>query len=147
MFEDVSRNFSRYGIKTEWFREDLRAIQKPDLVLITSLMTYWYPGIQEVIRIIKENFSDTPVVLGGIYATLCQNHGTASSGADRVVTGSGEAKILSLVGTYTGFSTNPKFDPDDLNTYPYPALDLQNKISYIPLLTSKIGRASCRERV
>ena len=137
VFEDVSRNFSRYGIKTEWFREDLRAIQKPDLVLITSLMTYWYPGVQEVIRIIKENFSDTPVVLGGIYATLCQNHGTASSGADRVVTGSGEAKILRLVGTYTGFSTNPKFDPDDLNTYPYPALDLQNKISYIPLLTSR----------
>jgi radical SAM superfamily enzyme YgiQ (UPF0313 family) len=100
-------------------------------------MTYWYPGVQEVIRIIKEVFSDTPVVLGGIYATLCQNHGTGNSGADRVVTGSGEDKILKLVGAYTGFSTNPKFDPDDLNTYPYPALDLQNRIPYVPLITSR----------
>jgi radical SAM superfamily enzyme YgiQ (UPF0313 family) len=31
----------------------------------------------------------------------------------------------------------PKFDPDDLDTYPYPAFDLQHKINYVPLLTSR----------
>ena len=32
--EDVPRNYCRYGIKIEWFREDLLSIQKPDLIFI-----------------------------------------------------------------------------------------------------------------
>jgi radical SAM superfamily enzyme YgiQ (UPF0313 family) len=82
-------------------------------------------------------------VLGGIYATLCQNHGERNSGADRIVAGCGEAGILKLVEAYTGFSTSPKFDPDNLNTYPYPALDLLYRIPYVPLLTSKGCPFSC----
>ena len=94
--EDVSRNYCRYGIKTKWFREDLLSIQKPDLIFITSLMTYWYHGLQETIKIIKEIFPDVPVVLGGIYASLCSDHAVDHSGADRVVTGHGERYILEL---------------------------------------------------
>lgn len=151
VIEDVPRNFSRYGIKPEWFREDLKALPDsdfgpdfgPDLVLITSFMTYWYPGVQETIKIVKETFPDVPVVLGGIYATLCSDHAVSHSGTDRVFTGSGEKTILKLAGDYTGFSISPKFDPDDLDTYPYPAFDLQQKIPYIPLLTSKGCPFSC----
>ena len=47
--EDVPRYFSRYGIKPQWFQTDLRQQRPPDLVLVTSLMTYWYPGVQETI--------------------------------------------------------------------------------------------------
>ena len=31
----------------------------------------------------------------------------------------------------------PAFDPDNLDSYPYPALDLQRQIGYVPLLTSR----------
>ena len=68
--EDIPRNFCRYGIKNEWFREELLSIPKPELVLVTSLMTYWYPGVQETIRVIKEIFPQVPIILGGIYASL-----------------------------------------------------------------------------
>ncbi len=141
--EDVDRNFSRYGIREEWFRQDLLAAPIPDIVLVTSLMTYWYPGVQNTIRMIKEIFSDTPVILGGIYATLCYDHAVRCSGADKVVTGSGEKDILRLVEGFTGFSADYKFDPDDINTYPYPAYDLQRKISYVPILTSRGCPFSC----
>jgi radical SAM superfamily enzyme YgiQ (UPF0313 family) len=141
--ENVSRNYCRYGIKIKWFREDLFSIQKPDLIFITSLMTYWYPGLQETIKIIKEIFPDVPVVLGGIYASLCTDHANAHSGADRVVAERGEEYILKLVGEYTGYFATQMFDPHDLNTYPYPAFDLQNKIAYIPLLTSRGCPFSC----
>jgi radical SAM superfamily enzyme YgiQ (UPF0313 family) len=141
--EHVPRNFSRYGIMLEWFREELELIPKPDLVLVTSFMTYWYPAIKETIRIIKQTYSDIIVILGGIYAALCNEHAVLHSGADIVLAGPGEKYILKLAENYTGFSVRPKFDPDDLDTFPYPAFDLQRKISYIPILTSKGCPFSC----
>lgn len=140
---DVPRNFSRYGIDPSWFREDLVMVPIPDLILVTSLMTYWYPGVQETIRILKETFPDVPVVLGGIYATLCYDHAVLNSGADRVVKGNADGDILNLAADITGYSAKMKFDPDGLDTYPYPAFDLQHKITYVPLLTSKGCPFSC----
>ena len=142
--EDVPRNFSRYGIRKKWFREDLRSISRPDLVLVTSLMTYWYPGVQETISVIREILPDVPIVLGGIYASLCHDHAANYSGADRVETGAGEEKILELVGDITGFSVTTKFAPNDLDTYPYPAFELQRKITYVPLLTSRGCPFACK---
>ena len=102
--EDIPRNFSRYGIKEKWFREDLLCIQKPDLVLVTSMMTYWYTGVTETIGVIKDIFPDVTIVLGGIYASLCHEHALNCSGAHRIQTGPGEKHILKLVGEHTGFS-------------------------------------------
>ncbi|MDF1593890.1 MAG: cobalamin-dependent protein [Desulfobacterales bacterium] len=137
VFEDVPRNYSRYGIRPEWFRQDLRELAQPDLVLVTSLMTYWYPGVQETIRVIKEIFPEPTVILGGIYATLCREHAVDHSGADLITPGPGEGIILELASRHTGFSAECRFDPEDMNTYPYPAFDLQRRVNYVPLLTSK----------
>jgi radical SAM superfamily enzyme YgiQ (UPF0313 family) len=142
--EDVPRKFSRYGIPPEWLRSDLRALPRPDLILMTSLMTYWYPGLQETIEVLKAAWPDVPVVLGGIYASLCRDHAEEHSGADHVATGPAEDFILRLVGDFTGFSVNPVFDSDDLDTYPYPAFELQSKITYIPLLTSRGCPFKCK---
>ncbi len=145
LFSDIPRNFSRYGIKKEWFKNDLKAIPKPDLVLITSMMIYWYPGVQETIRKIKEIYPDVPIILGGVYATLCEKHAVEYSGADHVATGMGEEYILKLVKEYTGFSTNifSGFDSKNPDAYPYPVFELQNKINYVPLLTSRGCPFSC----
>jgi len=142
--EDIPRNFSGYGIKEKWFREDLLCIQKPDLVLMTSMMTYWYTGITETIGIIKDIFPDVTIVLGGIYASLCHEHALNCSGAHRIQTGPGEKHILKLVSEHTGFSVTPTFDSDDLDTYPYPTFELQRKITYIPLQTSKGCPFACK---
>jgi radical SAM superfamily enzyme YgiQ (UPF0313 family) len=142
--EDIPRNFSRYGIKKKWFREDLLSRPKPDLVLVTSMMTYWYPGVQETISVIKEIFPDVTIILGGIYASLCHEHAQNYSGAHHVVKGSGEKHILKLVSDYTGFFVKAKFNPDDLDTHPYPAFELQRKITYIPLLTSRGCPFACK---
>jgi radical SAM superfamily enzyme YgiQ (UPF0313 family) len=136
-FNDVPRFFSRYGIKPQWLKEDLLKLRPPDLVLVTSLMTYWYPGVLETIRIIKSIFPQTPVVLGGIYARLCLDHAQNNSGADRVIAAPAEKILLALVQELTGFSATPAFDPSDLDSYPYPALNLQTRINYIPLVTSR----------
>ncbi len=135
--DDVPRYFSRYGIKSQWFKDDLLRQARPDLILVTSLMTYWYPGVQETIEIIRSVFPQTPIVLGGIYARLCPEHAKKNSGADHVADGPAEKNLFSLVRRYTGYSVDPAFDPQHLDSYPYPALDLQTKLNYVPLLTSK----------
>ncbi len=132
----IQRTYCRYGILPEWLEQDVKALPKPDLILVTSLMTYWYPGVFETIRAVKRIYPDVPVVLGGIYATLCHEHARAFSGADIVLSGPGETRVFEVIRQLTGFETPLQFDPDDLDTYPYPAFDLQRKIAYIPLLTS-----------
>ncbi|WP_373501837.1 radical SAM protein [Desulfococcus sp.] len=142
-FFDIPRNFSRYGIEPEWFRADLAAIPAPDLILVTSLMTYWYPGVQETIQALRAYFPGVPVILGGIYATLCTDHAAMHAGADRVVSGDGIRPIFSWIESFTGYRAGLRFDPEDLDAWPYPAFDLQRAIGYVPLLTSRGCPFSC----
>jgi radical SAM superfamily enzyme YgiQ (UPF0313 family) len=135
--EDVPRYFSRYGVKPQWFKTDLGNQRPPDLILLTSLMTYWYPGVQETIKIIRSIWPNTPIVLGGIYARLCPGHAQRHSGADTVATEPAEKSLFALIRQFTGCSITPSFDAGNLDSYPYPALDLQSQISYVPLLTSR----------
>ena len=134
---DVQRTFSRYGIKPDWLEEDLQALEPPHLILITSLMTYWYTGVRETIAMLRAHFPDTAIILGGIYASLCHEHAIKNLGADDVFRGPAEDALFDLVAQYTLVKTAPRFNPRNLDSYPYPALDLQNRVSYVPLMTSR----------
>jgi radical SAM superfamily enzyme YgiQ (UPF0313 family) len=136
VLEDIERTYCRYGIEPAWFQADLAALDPPDLILVTSLMTYWYPGVIECIRKTKEIYPEVPLVLGGVYARLCSDHARAASGADEVVTDRGES-LLALVARHTGYQTPPQFDLSEWRAWPYPALDLQHRVGYIPLLTTR----------
>ena len=141
---DVPRRYSRYGIQPDWFREDLEGLSKPDLVLLTSLMTYWYPGLQETVSHLRTVFDDVPVVLGGTYATLCREHARTLSGVDHIVAGPGEKEIFNLLPSMTGAApVRLRFDPQDPDSFPFPALDLQRRVNYVPLLTSQGCPFSC----
>lgn len=131
----VPRRFRRYGIEPDWFDADLRAEPRPDLILVTSVMTYWYPGVRETIGHLRRAFPDAPILLGGIYATLLPEH-AAGLGADRVVPGGDFREILGIVGETVGFRPALKIDPDRMDTWPRPALDLQREIPFAPLLTA-----------
>jgi len=142
-FKNIPRYFSRYGIKREWLEDDLLSLRRPDLILVTTMMTYWYPGTIETISLLKKCFPDVPVVLGGIYPTLCKDHALRHSGADIVITGAGENKILDLAGRLTGFQKTPEFDFEDMDALPYPSLDLQSLVNYVPVMTSRGCPFSC----
>ncbi len=141
--EDIQRRFSRYGIQEQWLQADLSALAPPDLILVTSMMTYWYPGVADTIRILRRNFPKTPLIIGGIYASLCKEHAEIHMGADQVVAGSGEAQLFDILARSIGFSVQPRINIDDPDSFPYPAFDLQTKIGYLPILTSKGCPFSC----
>ncbi len=86
VLRDIPRNFRRYGRPRSEFREFLKD-QSFDAVLVQTLMTYWYPGIQEVIEDLRELQPSAKIVLGGGYASLCESH-ARSLGADLIIAGS-----------------------------------------------------------
>jgi radical SAM superfamily enzyme YgiQ (UPF0313 family) len=135
--EQFKRPYYRFGITPEIFTDHLLAEPKPDVVLVTSTMTYWYPGVLQSIRLVKKHFSDVPVVLGGIYATLCQEHAIKSSDADYVLSGPGEASILQLLEKLTGHSSKKPLHTDEANILPWPAFDLLPELQYVCTLTSR----------
>ncbi|KJS33000.1 MAG: radical SAM protein [Desulfatitalea sp. BRH_c12] len=135
--ENIARTYSRYGIRPEWLRAELAAVSPtPDLILVTSIMTYWYPGVFETIAALKDFFQGVPVILGGIYARLWEAHARAHSGADHVASDDGRS-LPDLMARYTGFDLKLRYDWADLDAWPYPAFDLQRRIAAVPLLTAR----------
>lgn len=134
---DVPRNFSRYGVNPDQFKNELAGLKQPDLVLVTSLMTYWYPGVFEAIKIVRKIWPKVKIILGGIYATLCADHARAYSAADEVFCGQAELEIIDIVSRHIGWKPPRPFWPQSLDDYPYPALDLGGKPLFAPVLTSR----------
>ena len=58
-YSHITRDYRRYGKPPEVFRGQLASIDDPDIILLTSSMTYWYRGVQETIEICKEVFPKT----------------------------------------------------------------------------------------
>jgi radical SAM superfamily enzyme YgiQ (UPF0313 family) len=128
---DVRRKYSRYGISIDEFTEQLKRKGPYDAILVTSIMTYWYPGVAEAIKTCKEIFPDVPVLLGGIYATLHKEHASRVSGADMLYTGKIEDRIVKL---FDKIGITIKRTRKAL---PYYKLEFYEKMSYAPLLTAE----------
>ena len=134
----VPRRYSRYGIPLELFLYDLRQLPTPDAVLITCTMTYWYPGVQLVADLIRNEFGKVPIILGGIYATLQPKHARRDSGADVIVQGPGEAIIQPLLKDVLGEKIDfMPYDEDESMGLPSPAVHLLRDRSVLPVLTSR----------
>ena len=130
----VPRRFGRYGLPVERFEAALAAAPTPDLVLVASGMTYWYPGVVEAIRRIKARFTGVPVAVGGVYATLCPDHARRFSGAHQVIAGPGVVAALRLADQVTGHDSDPDRLADPCS-WPPPAHNLVLR-PYAALLTS-----------
>jgi len=131
--EHVPRPYSRYGLFPTIFVEELRKCREPAAILVTSLMTYWYPGVQEVVRLAKEVHPGVPVILGGTYATLCREHALKHTGADYVLTDRDPSSLLKVLESH-GFPASQA--PHDLKGIPYTAFDLFRQVDYVCLQTS-----------
>lgn len=97
--KSVPRHFKRYGISANEFKKRTKNLLPCDFVFVTSLMSYWYPGVQRAIELIKSLSPDIPVILGGIYATLCPEHASQYSGANFIYKGQISNNICSLLET------------------------------------------------
>jgi hypothetical protein len=84
LYSAVPRYYRRYGVSRQLFQRFLAAARPFDVALIQTVMTYWYPGVKEVIDDLRTFSPQTQIVLGGVYATLCPQH-ARGLGADLVI--------------------------------------------------------------
>ena len=137
-FNGIPRRYGRYGLDVAKVHQALASLpRKPAAFLVTSLMTYWYPGVQAAIAAIRRHCPEAPVILGGIYATLLPEHARKCSGADYVLSGQGETTILAFLAELTGFNADHVDINDNLDSLPYPAWDLSGDNRLLALLTSR----------
>lgn len=87
VFKDIPRRYYRFGVARERFQDYLAKTKRIDIALIGSTMTYWYPGIREVIEDLRRYHPETKIAVGGLYPTLCPEHAKHLN-ADLLVFGS-----------------------------------------------------------
>ncbi len=140
---DIPKYYYRYGIPPAVFLQAVKELPRPQAVLVTSSMTYWYGGVVETMNLVRSVFPKTPIILGGIYVTLMPDHAQKTIRPDHLITGPGEGAILKLLDAITGHTSLhiPAFD--DLDSYPLPAFDLYHRLDYVGLLTSRGCPFSC----
>ena len=110
-YREIKRKYHRFGLSDKKITERLTEIPRPDVVFLTSGMTYWYGGVKWIISILKRDLPGVPVILGGTYAKLCPEH-ARGLGADFIV--------------------SDHWIPES----PYPAMDLYQELPYGITMTS-----------
>jgi uncharacterized radical SAM superfamily protein len=133
----VPRNYATYGIEESEFIERVADAHVPDAVLVTSHMTYWYPGVFKAISLLKDFYKrSVPVILGGIYSKLCPEHARILSGADYIFTDNNISNLLFLIESITG--KKPGITPsfNSFESYPLPMHELGIGNRFFAIVTS-----------
>lgn len=136
---EIPRVYRRYGLPAEMMRESLQELamaDKPPAVLVSSMMTYWYPGVMESIRLVREVLPEAAVGLGGVYARLMPWHARRVSGADRVFEAGGFGEVLNWLNDLTGKRRDYAALQENFCSWPAPAYDLYRRLDYLTLITS-----------
>jgi radical SAM superfamily enzyme YgiQ (UPF0313 family) len=131
----IKRTFNRYGVHPEIIARDLHALPRPNAILVTSLMTYWYTGVQETVALLRHAFPGVPVILGGVYASLMPDHAAEAIAPDEVIAGLGEGMLAGALQRHTGLC--PGDCEDQREPSFVPALDLLRKVPFLPVLSSR----------
>jgi hypothetical protein len=95
--KDIPRHFRRFGLPRSVFRDFLAGHRNYDFVLVNTVMTYWYPGVQEVMEDIRRALPSAKIVFGGNYVTLCHSH-AEKMGADLLVEGDELEPLWDFIG-------------------------------------------------
>lgn len=129
VIKDIPFKYKRYGISEEEFIAKVKDNAPYDVVFVTSIMGYWYPGVRRVIEIIKSLYPNTFVILGGIYATLYYEHALSNSRADYVYKGRIDYRFDELLEDLNIKSSGKKRTP-------YYKLNFYNNLPFAPVITS-----------
>ena len=131
IIKKIKRRYKRFGVSKNIAKKYFCSIQEPDIIIITSVMTYWYLGIIEVVNLLKNIFPTVPIILGGIYATLCSQHAKSIKGIDEVVVGS----FNNFNNIFKKYNINIEID-SNFSNFPPPDYSFYKNKEYIVLKTS-----------
>ena len=133
----IPRRYSRYGMPEDIFLKEVRRHPKPDAILLTSFMTYWYLGPKRAVELVRQVYPDVPIIMGGIYATLMPDHARRVVQPDYLIEGPGELKVATLLANLWDEPRLADHFPTDIDDFPYPAFELYPRLDYLIVMTSR----------
>lgn len=137
LYRNVPRHYARYGIPLDTFQTRLDQLPEMDLVLVTSLMTYWIDGVAVTTAALRKRFPTAKIVLGGILPSLVPHERLKQQvAADKFIGGYGETNILDIAAE-AGAAVRKHPDFSDIDNIPFPAVELMGSRSALPLMTSR----------
>ncbi len=117
---DIPRRFKIFGGTPDECTEIFTSIDTPDFIFSGIPITYWYPALSRLTRILRSIFPDARIVLGGNYVTLMEKHARENCEVDVILKTSGYhqlqeqlSRLLEIEGKGDLFHTLP-----DLSYYP-----------------------------
>lgn len=140
--------FCWYGKSYHEIEDEIRNY-KPDLIGLGCFFSIRFPYVLKIAKICKKVFPNTPIVIGGIHATVNPKLVLKNKEIDYIVLGEGENTIIDLINAIKGENTfesigglafrkngknyvNPKNKfIEDLDKLPLPARDLLDMEAYI----------------
>ncbi len=126
----VERKFFRYGVPEYVLEAKLKKF-KPDIILLTSGMSYWYVGVEQTIGLLRRVYKNIPIILGGTYARLCPEHARKNMHADYVFPGSDLRQIEGIINKFLNMPVRMNCSDD-----PIPGFELLSNKEALPLLGS-----------
>lgn len=137
IYRDTSCDYARYGMPMESFEKKMSQLPEVDIILVTSLMTYWIDGLAVTVDALAKRFPAAKIVVGGILPTLVPLEQLKQQvRAHYFIRGYGERRILEFVEAQ-GVHVRPYPDFTDIDTIPWPAVEYLGSRDHLPLLTSR----------
>lgn len=135
--QGIPRYYRCYGMPADILAEALEDEyndHRPVAVLVSSMMTYWYPGVRDTIALIRQRIPSVPVALGGVYARLMPRHAKSICKPDVLL----DQPSLEPTVTWLSQIADKHISQTELafTQWPGPAYDLYQHLTYITLLTS-----------
>ncbi len=136
-FDGIRKRLKRYGISESGLIKKLEHVHRPDIILITSIMTYWYTGTKEVLRVVRTAFPESKIIIGGIYPTLCYGHAAIHmADADLIVRNNEIDVFYDFIEKHLSIKLRYRTRFYGSDILPYPCFDLYGSPYFVPILTS-----------
>ncbi|MCD6309201.1 MAG: radical SAM protein [Candidatus Eremiobacteraeota bacterium] len=138
IYKNIPRKYKKYGIPWEVFENEMKKIPAPDLILVTTLFTYWYPGAHDTLKRLRKIFPESKILLGGIYPIISKKHAEKYSGADLVIA---ERSIPGIVETIEKIVPSP--GNGKIPGFPIPDFSGYNELHHGSIMISTGCPFSC----
>lgn len=125
--DGISLNWWRFGRLPSELTAQLVAFKRekwqPDEIYIVGFTTFWWEGVVEIIKMIRQRFPHAQIILCGAYPTLATAHAEQLSEADIRVVGHIEG-LAGLPLDLSLYESLPTFSYLSIGAELYPASDL-----------------------
>jgi len=128
----IDRPYFQYGLPEELFINELKSIPRPNVCLIGSMMTFWYPAAIYTINLVKSIYPDIPIAVGGIYPTLYYEHALKTLPADYIHCGPPDKRLTDFLTLHLDICLNS----DNYSPLTEPDFDLIHNKKSLSILTS-----------